>query len=184
MSATGAHQGVIAVTALKQYATVNDIFEIADQRGEAPFIIVCDEITDPHNIGAIIRTAEAAGAHGIIIPKRRSAGITQIVSKTSAGAVEHMAVAKVANLTAAIRELKDRGLWVYGTAADGDSRLWQTDLSGPIAIVIGSEGSGISRLVAESCDVMLSIPMRGKVSSLNASVSAAVVMYEVLRQRN
>ncbi len=184
MSAGGAHQGVIAVAALKEYAAIDDIFDIAAQRGEDPFIIVCDEISDPHNLGAIIRTAESAGAHGVIIPKRRSAGITAIVSKTSAGAVEYMAVARVPNITSAIKELRDRGVWVYGTAADGETPLWGANLTGPIAVVIGSEGEGMSRLVSESCDCRLSIPMYGKVSSLNASASAAVVIYEALRQRN
>ena len=146
-------------------------------------MIVCDEMSDPHNLGAIIRTAETAGAHGVIIPKRRSAGVTAIVAKTSAGAVEHMAVARVANITAALKELKERGLWIYGTAAGGSSDLWQTDFTGPAAIVIGSEGDGMSRLVQESCDFLVSIPMRGKITSLNASASAAVVIYEAVRQR-
>lgn len=183
MSLTGAHQGIIALAAVKEYATIDDIFAIAEERGEEPFIIICDEISDHHNLGAIIRTADAAGVHGIIIPKRRSAGVTAIVAKTSAGAVEHVAVARVPNITAAINELKKRGVWVYGTAADGASPLWETDLKGAAAIVIGSEGDGMSRLVAESCDFKVSIPMKGKVSSLNASVSAAVIMYEVVRQR-
>ena len=183
MSVTHSHQGVIAISAVKEYATVEQILDIARERGEDPFIIICDEISDSHNLGAIIRTAEAAGAHGIIIPKRRSAGITPIVEKTSAGAVFHMAVARVANLTAAIKELKEAGVWVYGTAADGSSSLWETNLSGPVAIVIGSEGDGMSRLVAENCDFTVSIPMKGKMSSLNASVSAGLLIYEVLRRR-
>jgi 23S rRNA (guanosine2251-2'-O)-methyltransferase len=183
MSQTGSHQGVIALAAVKEYSTVEDILNIAEERGEDPFIVICDEISDPHNLGAIIRTADAAGVHGVIIPKRRSAGVTAIVAKTSAGAVEHVAVARVPNITAAIKELKKRGVWVYGTAADGASEMWETDLTGPIAVVIGSEGDGMSRLVSESCDFKVSIPMHGRVSSLNASVSAAVVMYEVLRQR-
>ncbi|NCC69752.1 MAG: 23S rRNA (guanosine(2251)-2'-O)-methyltransferase RlmB, partial [Clostridia bacterium] len=144
----------------------------------------CDEISDPHNLGAVIRTAEAAGVHGIIIPKRRSAGLTSVVDKTSAGAAEHMAVARVANITSAIKELKASGVWVYGTAAEGSNPLWKTDLTGPICIVIGSEGDGISRLVRENCDFLVSIPMKGKVSSLNASAAAAVLIYEALRQRN
>lgn len=183
MSKTHAHQGVIALTAMREYCTVADILEIASQRGEDPFVIVCDEISDPHNLGAVIRTAEAAGAHGIIIPKRRSAGVTSIVEKTSAGAAEHMAVARVANLTSALKELKDAGLWIYGTAAEGSVSLWQTDLKGPLCVVIGSEGDGISRLVAETCDFLVSIPMKGRVSSLNASAAAAVLIYEALRQR-
>lgn len=183
MSQTHAHQGVIALAAVREYCSVADILSIAKERNEHPFIIICDEISDPHNLGAVIRTAEAAGAHGVIIPKRRSAGVTSIVDKTSAGAVEHMAVARVANLTSAINELKDAGVWIYGTAAEGTNPLWKTDLKGPICIVIGSEGDGISRLVRENCDFLVSIPMKGKVSSLNASAAAAVLIYEALRQR-
>ncbi len=183
MSATKSHQGVIALCAVREYCTINDILAIARQRGEPPFIIACDEISDPHNLGAIIRTAECAGAHGVIIPKRRSAGLTSTVGKTSAGAVEHMAVARVPNLPAALKELKEYGLWVYGTAAEGGSNLWETDLKGPVCIVIGSEGQGMGRLVGENCDFLVSIPMRGRLSSLNASAAAAVMMYEVLRQR-
>ena len=183
LSRTHAHQGVIALAAVREYCSVSDILAIASERNEAPFILLCDEISDPHNLGAVIRTAEAAGAHGVIIPKRRSAGVTSIVEKTSAGAVEHMAVARVANLTAAITELKSAGVWIYGTAAEGTSPLWKTDLKGPICIVIGSEGDGIGRLVRENCDFLVSIPMKGKVSSLNASAAAAVLIYEALRQR-
>lgn len=184
MSQTHAHQGVIALAAVREYCTVSDILAIAAERNEPPFVVVCDEISDPHNLGAVIRTAEAAGVHGIVIPKRRSAGLTSIVDKTSAGAAEHMAVARVSNLTAAIKELQDAGVWVYGSAAEGSSALWKTDLKGPICIVIGSEGDGISRLIRENCDFLVSIPMQGKVSSLNASAAAAVLIYEVLRQRN
>jgi len=184
MSATHAHQGVIAVAAVREYAEIEDILAIAQERGEAPLIVVCDEISDPHNLGAIIRTAECAGAHGIIIPRHRSAGITAVVEKTSAGAVEHVAVARAANLTSALKKLQDAGVWIYGTAADGDRSLWETDLKGPAALVIGSEGSGMSRLTRENCDFLISIPMRGRVSSLNASNAAAVVLYETLRQRN
>ncbi len=183
MSQTHAHQGVIALAALREYCSVADILAIAKERDEPPFVVVCDEISDPHNLGAVIRTAEAAGVHGIIIPKRRSAGLTSIVDKTSAGAAEHMAVARVPNLSTAIKELQEAGIWVYGTAAEGGSELWQTDLKGPIAVVIGSEGDGISRLLRENCDFLVSIPMLGKVSSLNASAAAAVLIYEVLRQR-
>ena len=183
MSKTGAHQGVIAVCAVKEYSTVDDILNAAEEKGEPPFIIICDEISDHHNLGAIIRTAECAGAHGVIIPKRRSAGITAVVEKTSAGAVEYMPVARVANITAVMKDLKKRGVWIYGTAADGDSVLWNTDFTGPTAVVIGSEGDGMSRLVAENCDFKISIPMYGKISSLNASASAAVIMYEIVRQR-
>ena len=183
MSLTHSHQGVIALAAVREYCTIADILAIAEERGEAPFVIVCDEISDPHNLGAIIRTAESAGVHGIVIPKRRSAGVTSIVDKTSAGAVEHMAVARVANLSSAIKELKAAGLWIYGTAAEGSSSLWKTDLKGPICVVIGSEGDGLGRLVTENCDFLVSIPMRGQDSSLNASAAAAILIYEVLRQR-
>ena len=147
-------------------------------------IIICDELSDPHNLGAIIRTADAAGAHGVIVPKRRSAGLTAVVAKASAGALEYVPVARVANITAAIKELKKAGVWVFGTAADGDRMLYDADLKGPAAIVIGNEGQGISRLVAENCDFMVSIPMKGEISSLNASAAAAVLMYEAVRQRN
>ena len=183
MSVTHAHQGVIAVAAVREYSTVADILALAAEKGEAPLVVVCDEISDPHNLGAIIRTAECAGAHGVVIPKHRSAGITAVVEKTSAGAVEHVAVARVVNLAAALKELQEAGVWVFGTAADGEKSLWEADLKGPAALVIGSEGSGMSRLTRESCDFLLSIPLRGKVSSLNASAAAAVVLYEVLRQR-
>ena len=163
---------------------MDDILQRAADRGEAPLLVLCDELSDPHNLGAILRTAECAGAHGVIIPKRRSVGLTAVVGKTSAGAAEHMAVARVPNLVAAMKELKDKGLWIYGTAADGASDMWKTDLRGPIAIVIGSEGEGMGRLVAESCDFMVSIPMHGKVSSLNASAAASILIYEILRQRS
>lgn len=184
MSQTHAHQGVIALCAVKEYCTVADILAVAEARSEPPFIIVCDEISDPHNLGAIIRSAECAGAHGVIIPKRRSAGLTAIVDKTSAGAAEHVAIARVPNLSAAISELKKSGLWVYGAAAEGASPMWQTDLTGPVCLVIGSEGDGIGRLVRENCDFLVSIPLKGQISSLNASAAAAVLMYEVLRQRS
>jgi 23S rRNA (guanosine2251-2'-O)-methyltransferase len=183
MSVTHAHQGVIAVAAVREYASVSDILALAREKGEAPLVVVCDEISDPHNLGAIIRTAECAGAHGVIIPKHRSAGVTAVVEKTSAGAVEHMAVARVGNLATALKELQDAGVWIFGTAADGDRSLWEADLKGPAALVIGSEGSGMSRLTRECCDFLLSIPLRGKVSSLNASNAAAIVLYEAVRQR-
>ena len=183
MSVTRSHQGVIAVAAVREYASVSDILQSARDKGETPLVVVCDELSDPHNLGAVIRTAEAAGAHGVIIPKRRSAGLTAIVAKTSAGAVSYLPVARVANLTALLRELKEEGLWVFGTAADGSTSLYQADLKGPAAIVIGSEGNGMSRLVREQCDFLLSIPMRGQVNSLNASAAAAVVLYEAVRQR-
>lgn len=184
MSQTHAHQGVIALAAVREYCSIDDIFALADERGEKPFIVVCDEISDGHNLGAIIRSAECAGAHGIVIPKRRSAGLTAVVDKASAGAAEHMLIARVANLPAAIKELKSRGLWVYGTAADGQSDLWHTDFSGAVALVIGSEGDGMGRLVKEHCDFVVSLPMKGQVSSLNASNAAAITMYEILRQRS
>ncbi len=183
MSATHAHQGVIALCAVRDYCTVEELFAIAAQREEPPFFIVCDEISDGHNLGAIIRTAECVGAHGVIIPKRRSAGLTAVVDKASAGAAEHMAVARVPNIPSALKELQERGVWVYGTAADGQSDLWHTDFSGPVALVIGSEGDGMGRLVRECCDFIVSLPMKGKVGSLNASAAAAITMYEILRQR-
>ena len=183
MSPTGAHQGVIAAVAAHEYASVEDILERAAQRGEAPLIVICDELTDPHNLGAILRTAECAGAHGIVIPKRRGVGLTAVVAKSSAGALEYLPVARVANIPNTIRELQEKGVWVYGTAADADSVLYRTDLTGPAAIVIGNEGDGMSRLVRERCDVLVSIPMKGQISSLNASASAAVMLYEALRQR-
>ena len=184
MSVTHAHQGVIAVAALREYVSVADILASAQEKGEAPLVVVCDEISDPHNLGAIIRTAECAGAHGVVIPKHRSAGVTAIVEKTSAGAVEYMPVARVTNLAAALEELQKAGVWVYGTAAEGDRSLWEADLTGGTAIVIGSEGDGMSRLTREKCDFLVSIPMKGKISSLNASAAASVVLYEALRQRS
>ena len=183
MSVTHAHQGVIALIGVSEYCEVGDILKIAEDRGEAPFVIVCDEVSDPRNLGAIIRSAECAGAHGVIIPKRRSAGLTAIVGKASAGAAEHMAIARVANIPAVLKELKDKGLWIYGAAAGGESGLWSTDFTGSMALVIGSEGDGIGRLVRENCDFIVSIPMVGKINSLNASAAASVIMYEVLRQR-
>lgn len=183
MSRTHAHQGVIAVAAVREYATVEDILQRARDKGEPPLIVVCDELSDPHNLGAVIRTAECAGAHGVIIPKRRSAGLTAVVAKTSAGAVSHLPVARVANLPSLLKELKKEGLWIFGTAATGTTSLYQADLKGPAAIVIGSEGDGMSRLVSETCDFLVSIPMKGKLNSLNASAAAAILLYEALRQR-
>ena len=183
MSATGAHQGIIAMVAAHEYATVDDILKSAEEKGEAPLIVICDELSDPHNLGAILRTAECAGAHGVIIPKRRSVGLTAVVGKASAGAIEYMPVARVANITNTIKELKDRGVWVFGTAADGNTTLYQADLKGPAAIVIGNEGDGMSRLVADSCDFKVSIPMKGHISSLNASAAASILLYEAVRQR-
>ncbi len=183
MSRTHAHQGVIALAAVREYASVDDILAAAREKGEPPLVVVCDELSDPHNLGAVIRTAECAGAHGVIIPKRRSAGLTAIVAKTSAGAVAHLPVARVANITALLKELKDEGLWIFGSASDGTTPLYQADLKGPTAIVIGSEGDGMGRLVSEQCDFTVSIPMKGKLNSLNASAAAAIVLYEAVRQR-
>ena len=183
MSRTHSHQGVIAVAAVRSYVSVDDILSAAREKGEPPLIVVCDELSDPHNLGAVIRTAECAGAHGIIIPKRRSAGLTAIVAKTSAGAVAHVPVARVANLPSTLKELKEQGIWVFGTAADGTTSLYAADLKGPAAIVIGSEGDGMGRLVAENCDFKVSIPMKGKLNSLNASAAAAILLYEAVRQR-
>ena len=183
MSATKAHQGVIALAAVREYASVEDILSAARERGEAPLLVVCDEISDPHNLGAIIRTAECAGAHGVIIPKRRSVGLTAVVGKASAGALEYLPVARVSNLVSTIRDLQKAGVWVFGTAADGDTGLYAADLKGPAAIVIGNEGEGMSRLVSEACDFKVSIPMHGRISSLNASNAAAILLYESVRQR-
>ena len=183
MSLTHSHQGVIAVAAVREYATVEQILAAAREKGEPPLLVVCDEISDPHNLGAIIRTAECAGAHGVIIPKRRSAGLTAVVAKTSAGAVSYMPVARVPNIPALLKDLQKAGVWVFGTAAEGSVPLYEADLKGPAAIVIGSEGDGMGRLVREHCDFLVSIPMKGRISSLNASAAAAVLLYEALRQR-
>lgn len=183
MSVTHAHQGVIAVAAVREYASVEDILTAAREQGEPPLVVVCDELSDPHNLGAVIRTAECAGAHGVIIPKRRSAGLTAIVAKTSAGAVSHVPVARVANLPSLLKELKDAGLWIFGAEAGGTTSLYDADLKNPAAIVIGSEGKGMGRLVAENCDFKVSIPMKGKLNSLNASAAAAILLYEAVRQR-
>lgn len=183
MSHTKAHQGVIALASVREYVSVEDILAIARQKGENPLLVICDEISDPHNLGAIIRTAECAGAHGVIIPKRRSAGLTSIVGKTSAGAVSYVPVARVPNIAALLKELQKEGVWVFGTAAEGNTTLYDADLKGPTAIVIGSEGDGMTRLVREGCDFLVSIPMKGKISSLNASAAAAILLYEAVRQR-
>ncbi len=183
MSPTGAHQGVIATVAAHDYARLDDIFARAEGRGEQPLIVICDGLSDPHNLGAIIRSAECAGAHGIIIPKRRSVSLTAVVSKTSAGALEYMPVVRVSNIAQTIGELKSRGIWVLGTTADGNTQLYDADLKGAVAIVIGNEGEGMSRLVSECCDYLVSIPMKGRISSLNASAAAAIFLYEAVRQR-
>lgn len=176
------HQGVAAMASVKEYAVLDDIFADARQKGEQPFIIVLDEIEDPHNLGAIIRTAECTGAHGIIIPKRRSAGLGYTVGKSSAGAVEYVNVVRVTNIPNVIDELKERGVWVFGADMEGSDPA-KTDLKGAVALVIGNEGKGIGRLVRSKCDGILSLPMKGRINSLNASVAAGVLMYDVLRQR-
>jgi 23S rRNA (guanosine2251-2'-O)-methyltransferase len=184
LSVTHAHQGVVALVSAAPYVDIDAILARAGERGEKPLIIVCDEISDPHNLGAIIRTAEASGAHGVIIPKRRSAGLTAIVGKTSAGAAFHLPIARVSNINDALRDLKKAGVWVFGSAPDAEKTVWESDLRESAAIVIGSEGEGMGRLVRENCDFLVRIPMSGKISSLNASVSAAVLMYEAVRQRS
>lgn len=176
------HQGVAAEGACGQYVSLEELLQNAADRGEPPLLVLCDGIQDPHNLGAIIRTAEAAGAHGVIIPKRRSASLTLTVGKTSAGAASWLPVARVPNLVAAMETLKEHGVWIYGTDAAGTSYT-ETDFTGGTAFVIGSEGFGMSRLVSETCDGMLSLPMRGKVNSLNASVAAGIFLYEAVRQR-
>lgn len=183
MSRTHAHQGVIALAAVREYVSVDDILADAAAKNESPLIVVCDEISDPHNLGAIIRTAYCAGAHGVVIPKRRSAGLTSVVAKTSAGAVSHMKVARVPNIPSLLKDLKKQGIWVFGTAANGTTGLYDADLKGAAAIVIGSEGDGMTRLAAENCDFLVSIPMKGDLNSLNASASAAILLYEAVRQR-
>lgn len=183
MSTTHAHQGVIALAAAREYATLDDLLENAAGKGEAPLLVICDELTDPHNLGAILRSAECVGVHGVIIPKRRSVGLTATVAKASAGAVEYMPVARVTNINAAIADLKEKGVWIFGTAAEGSIPMYQADLTIPAAIVIGNEGSGMSPLVRKNCDVTVHIPMKGNISSLNASCAASVLLYEALRQR-
>ena len=183
MSRTHAHQGVIALAAVREYVSVDDILADAAAKNEPPLIVVCDEISDPHNLGAIIRTAYCAGAHGVVIPKRRSAGLTSVVAKTSAGAVSHMKVARVPNIPSLLKDLKQQGVWVFGTAVNGTTGLYDADLKGAAAIVIGSEGDGMTRLAAENCDFLVSIPMKGDLNSLNASASAAILLYEAVRQR-
>jgi len=182
MCGGASHQGIIASGACAEYVSVEDILAISKKKGTAPFIIICDEIEDPHNLGAIIRTAEAAGADGIIIPKRRSASLNATVFKTSAGAASWLPVARVANLGAAIDELKKNGIWIYGTDASGENYS-HTSFTGPIGLVIGSEGFGMGRLIRDKCDFLVKLPMYGKITSLNASVAAGIFMYEAVRQR-
>lgn len=177
------HQGVVAFVSAAVYKTVDDILSFAESRGEKPLVVICDRITDPHNLGAIIRTAECAGAHGIIIPKRGSAPVNEIVAKTSAGALEYMNICRVTNLARTIDDLKSKGFWITGAHMDGES-MYNVDLCGSVGLVIGSEGEGISRLVREKCDFLASIPMKGSISSLNASVAAGILLYEAFRQRN
>ena len=182
ISTTGKHQGVIAYAAAYEYAEVEDILAIAKEKGEAPFLVLLDGIEDPHNLGAIIRTANLAGAHGVIIPKRRAVGLTATVAKTSAGALNYTPVAKVTNLVQTMEELKEKGLWFVCADMDGEV-MYRQNLTGPIGLVIGNEGEGVSRLVKEKCDFVTSIPMAGDIDSLNASVAAGVLMYEIVRQR-
>ena len=182
MSQTGQHQGVIAYAAAYEYAEVDEILAAADEKGQAPFILLLDGIEDPHNLGAIIRTAHQAGAHGIIIPKRRAVGLTATVAKTSAGAINYLPVAKVTNISVTIEELKKKGMWFVCADMDGEL-MYNLDLKGPIGLIIGSEGEGVSRLVKEKCDFVANIPMYGQVDSLNASVAAGIMAYEIVRQR-
>ena len=182
LSETGKHQGVIAYAAAYEYAEVDDILKLAKEKGEDPFILLLDNIEDPHNLGAIIRTAHLAGAHGVIIPKNRAVGLTATVARTSAGALNYLPVAKVTNLSKTIEELKKEGLWFAAADMDG-TVMYDANLTGPIGLVIGSEGEGVSRLVKEKCDYTISIPMKGKIDSLNASVAAGVLSYEIVRQR-
>lgn len=182
MSETGKHQGVIASAAAYAYAEVEDMLKLAEEKGEPPFLFLLDDIEDPHNLGAIIRTANLAGAHGVIIPKRRAVGLTATVARTSAGALNYTPVAKVTNLSATIEELKERGMW-FVCADMGGTTMYDLNLTGPIGLVIGNEGDGVSRLVKEKCDFVASIPMKGEIDSLNASVAAGVLAYEIVRQR-
>ncbi len=182
LSGGASHQGVVAIGACGQYVSIEDILAVSQKKGTKPFIIICDEIEDPHNLGAIIRTAETSGADGVIIPKRRSASLNSTVFKTSAGAASYVPVARVSNLASCIDTLKENGVWIYGTDASG-SDYSETDLTGSCALVIGSEGFGISKLIQKKCDFMIKLPMMGKINSLNASVAAGIFMYEALRQR-
>lgn len=180
----GIHQGVVAAVAAYQYAELDDLFALAEKRNEAPFFLILDELEDPHNLGSIMRTADAAGAHGIIIPKRRAVGLTATVAKASTGAIEYIPVARVTNLARTIEELKERGLWIVGTDAKGSDDYRTLDGAMSIGIIIGSEGKGMSRILKEKCDFLIHMPMVGKVTSLNASVAASLLMYEVYRKRN
>ncbi|MBQ2891517.1 MAG: 23S rRNA (guanosine(2251)-2'-O)-methyltransferase RlmB [Bacilli bacterium] len=179
----GNHQGVLAFSAVHKYYTVDEILESAAEKNEPPFIVILDSVTDPHNLGSIIRTANAAGAHGVIIPKNRSAGLSSTVFKVSAGASEYTMVAKVTNLSRTVEDLKKKGVWVAGTALEAESYHFDTDLKGPLAVIIGSEGEGMSRILREKCDFLIKIPMLGRIESLNASVAAGILLYEAVRQR-
>ncbi|WP_425059786.1 Putative TrmH family tRNA/rRNA methyltransferase [Sporomusa carbonis] len=183
ISAGVRHQGVVALAAPVAYADINDILSVAYEKNEAPFLVLLDELSDPHNVGAILRTADATGVHGVLIPKRRSCPLTQTVAKTSAGAVEHVPVARIGNVAQTLKSLKKRGLWVVGADMDGTQNYYEADLSGPVVIVVGSEGEGMGRLTKEACDFIVRIPMRGHITSLNASVACSLLLYEVLRQR-
>ncbi|HHV28414.1 23S rRNA (guanosine(2251)-2'-O)-methyltransferase RlmB [Acetivibrio mesophilus] len=184
ISTTHAHQGIIAYVSFKDYVEVDDILESAQSKGEDPYIIILDGITDAYNLGSILRTADAVGAHGVIIPKRRAIGLNAAVSKASAGAIEYVPVARVTNISQTIEYLKRRNIWVVGTDLSGEKSFFQSDLKGPVALVIGSEGEGMGKLVTEKCDFIVNIPMKGKISSLNAAVAGAIIMYEIQRQRN
>ncbi|WP_044018793.1 23S rRNA (guanosine(2251)-2'-O)-methyltransferase RlmB [Thermoanaerobacter italicus] len=177
------HQGIVALSAVYQYFEVEDLLEYAEQKKEKPFLLILDEITDPHNLGAIIRSAEAFGVHGIIIPKRRAVGVNATVVKTSAGAVEYMKIAKVSNINNTIRNLKERGLWIIGTDVNGGKSFEEIDYDFPVALVIGNEGKGVSKLVLQNCDFVVKIPMKGKINSLNASVAASILIYQVVSKR-
>lgn len=183
MAAGRAHQGVIALGASKEYASVEDMLALAAERGEDPFLLILDGIEDPQNLGSLLRTADAAGVHGVIIPQHRAAGLTAVVAKASAGAIEYVPVARVVNLSRTIDELKEKGIWVAGSDASAEQLHFSADLKGPLAIVVGSEGKGMGRLVKEKCDFLVQLPMRGHVSSLNAAVAGAILVYEALRQR-
>ncbi len=183
LSETKHHQGVIAFVAPIEYKDVDDILNVAKERGEEPFILIADEIEDPHNLGALIRSAEVAGCHGVIIPKRRAVAVTEVVSKVSVGATEYMPIARVNNINDTIRELKDKGVWIVGTDGSADTIYYKQDLTGPIAIVVGSEGRGMNKLTMKNCDFLVKIPMMGKITSLNASVSGGIVLFEALKQR-
>ncbi len=184
LSNGGVHQGVVALVSPYEYSSIDEIFNRAKELKEDPFVVLLDEIEDPHNLGSIVRSAECAGVHGIIIPKRRSATVNHTVVKTSAGATEHIHISKVTNMTDTIKELKERGLWIYGADMLGENYYFNTDMKGPLGLVIGNEGKGISRLVKDNCDFLVRIPTLGNISSLNASNAASIILYEIVRQRH